>query len=287
MVVSGRQPAHGVPPEHASSVSPGHAHDEDRPAPNVVWHDLECGAYRADLPLWLQLAGAHPHGAILDVGAGTGRVALELARHGRRVIALDRDPVLLAALRDRAEGLEIETVCADARSFVLPREEEIALLIAPMQTVQLLGGPEGRRAFLQRVRATLAPGGLLACAIVVEPEPFDCAEDSPGPSAETCRLGDTLYTSQAMRVALGPSAIAIERHRRTDRLTAAERDRPLVPERERDHSVIPERDLIELDRIDIAELEREGSALGLRPEPARHVPPTADHSGSAVVMLRA
>ena len=42
----------------------------------VVWHDLECGAYRADLPLWRELAercslgpGPRPH---LDVGAGAG-----------------------------------------------------------------------------------------------------------------------------------------------------------------------------------------------------------------------
>jgi SAM-dependent methyltransferase len=236
---------------------------------HVVWHDLECGAYRADLPLWLELADAHPHGAILDIGAGTGRVALELARHGRRVIALDRDPVLLCALRRRTEGLDVETLCADARSFALPRDEQIALCVAPMQTVQLLGGPDGRAAFLRRVRATLAPSGLLACAIVVELEPFDCAEDSSGPSPETCRLGDTLYTSQATRVEVGPGTIAIERHRHTDRPTAAERD------------------LIELDRIDAVQLEREGSALGLRPAPALHVPPTADHSGSTVVMLRA
>ncbi len=41
----------------------------------VVWHDIECSAYRADLPLWRELAAEYGD-PILDVGAGTGRVAL-------------------------------------------------------------------------------------------------------------------------------------------------------------------------------------------------------------------
>ena len=55
-----------------------------------VWHDVECGGYAADLPLWRELA-AREAGPVLDVGAGTGRVALDLARAGHDVTALDRD----------------------------------------------------------------------------------------------------------------------------------------------------------------------------------------------------
>ena len=61
---------------------------------DVIWHDVECGGYAADLPLWRELARAEA-GPVLDVGAGAGRVALELARHGHDVTALDRDAVLL------------------------------------------------------------------------------------------------------------------------------------------------------------------------------------------------
>ncbi len=67
----------------------------------VVWHDLECGSYRADLPLWRALAVQARDGPVLDIGAGTGRVALDLARAAHRVTALDLDPELLGALRDR------------------------------------------------------------------------------------------------------------------------------------------------------------------------------------------
>ena len=64
---------------------------------SVIWHDIECGAYAEDLPLWRSLAAEYGD-PVLDVGAGTGRVALDLARAGYRVTALDRDPELLAAL---------------------------------------------------------------------------------------------------------------------------------------------------------------------------------------------
>ena len=57
-------------------------------ASEVVWHELECGSYRADLPLWReladQMASSEGSARVLDVGAGTGRVALELARAGHR-----------------------------------------------------------------------------------------------------------------------------------------------------------------------------------------------------------
>ena len=57
-------------------------------SPLIVWHDVECGGYAADLPLWRELAHAES-GPVLDVGAGTGRVALDLAREAHRVTALE------------------------------------------------------------------------------------------------------------------------------------------------------------------------------------------------------
>jgi len=240
-----------------------------KPVPVVVWHDLECGSYRADLSLWRELADAYPAGAILDVGAGSGRVTLDLARRGRRVIALDHDPALLAALRQRAAGLDIETVCADARSFQLPDDERLALCIVPMQTIQLLGGAAGRAAFLRRARSQLRSGALLACALVTDLEPFDYATDGGlAPTPEVCRIEGTLYRSQPTRVQEGTDTITIERHRRVGDAAAVEQD------------------LIELDRVSVAQLEREGAALNFHPQPARSIPTTADHAGSEVVMLR-
>src|SRR5205085_7997784 len=138
-----------------------------RRSDQVVWHEVECGRYRADLPLWRSLAeetAAEQRSArILEIGAGTGRVALELARAGHRVTALDLDPDLLARLREGAAGVRLETVCDDARAFSL-HEHDFDLCIVPMQTVQLLAISAERVAIVSIASAHLAPVVLLSSA---------------------------------------------------------------------------------------------------------------------------
>ena len=63
----------------------------------VIWHDVENGGYDVDLPLWRRLA-QRAGGPVLDLGAGTGRVALALAEDGHDVTALDSDPDLIEEL---------------------------------------------------------------------------------------------------------------------------------------------------------------------------------------------
>ena len=130
---------------------------------SAVWHDVECGSYSADLALWEELA-THAGGPILELGCGTGRVALQLGRCGHRVTGLDRDAVLLAAFGERAAGLPVEAELGDAAGFELGGEFGLAL--APMQLVQLLGGAEERLDCLRCVAAHLRAGGRAALAIV-------------------------------------------------------------------------------------------------------------------------
>src|SRR5206468_3595889 len=90
-------------------------------APQIIWHDVECGFYRADLPLWQELADAETAarpGPVLDVGAGTGRVALHLARARHRVTAVDCEESLLRALRERATGPSEETARSGDHVYV-------------------------------------------------------------------------------------------------------------------------------------------------------------------------
>jgi SAM-dependent methyltransferase len=245
----------------------------------VVWHDLECGLYTADLELWRELADAHAaHGEpVLEVGAGTGRVSLDLARHGHAVTALERDPILLAALTERAAGLDLAAVGGDARAFTLGRSD-FALCLVPMQTVQLMGGPPGRLAFLRAVRAHLRDGGVLACAVVEELDAFDADAEELQLAAEMTRHEGLLYSSRPKRVSVGRRRIRIEleRHIEGEQQTGAEGGRGE-----------PEREVIVLDRLTAGRLQQEAARVGLRTLEVRSISPTELHTSSTVVILGA
>ena len=237
-------------------------------SPLVVWHDVECGGYRADLPLWRELAAAEA-GPVLDVGAGTGRVALELARAGSSVLALDREPELLEALaaRARAAGLSVGTTVADATGFELGRR--FGLVIVPMQTIQLL--PE-RGGFLAAARRHLEAGGLLAIAITATLEAFSELDPALLPDPDVGFAAGWRFASQPTAVRALPAATRIERVRRA-----------FAP----DGRVSEQQDAIELAHLSAEQLEAEGRAAGFAPEPVRHVAATAEHVGAEVVLLRA
>jgi SAM-dependent methyltransferase len=228
---------------------------------DVVWHDLECGAYRADLPLWRQLAEAAGE-PILEIGAGTGRVALDLARRGHSVIALERDRALAAELGRRAAELPVEVVCADACHFELDRAA--ALCIAPMQTVQLL---DDRPGFLRCARAALAPGGVLAIALLGDDvQPFEL-ELSP----DIVELDGVRYLSAPTALRETADSVVLER-RRTAR--GAGREQVTL-------------DVIALARLHPKTLTSEALAAGFAARGAITIGPTDAHTGSVVVVFEA
>jgi SAM-dependent methyltransferase len=236
---------------------------------SVVWHDLEYGSYLEDMPLWRSLASEYGD-PVLEIGAGTGRVALDLARRGYRVTALDRDPIVLAELAGRAAGLELETVAADARRFELARR--FSICIVPMQTIQLLGGPDGRREFLECARRHLVDSGALAVALAEELEPYEGLEPSGSPLPDMCELDGVVYSSLPTAVRAEPAGFVLERRRET--VTAAG-ERTVT-----EHA-------IRLDRLTQTQLEREAGAAGLVPAGRARVPATDDYAGSEVVIVRA
>lgn len=238
------------------------------PDSSVIWHDIECGAYGADLALWRSLAQEHD-GVVLDVGTGTGRIALDLARRGHRVVALDCDPVLVAELSGRAAGLELRTVLDDARSFELGAR--FGLIIVPMQTIQLLGGPAGRARFLERARLHLAGEGLLAVAISEQLDVYDVDQGHPAPLPDIRELDGVVYSSQPTAVREDERGFVLERRRETVDT--------------RGHRTV-ERDSIRLDPLTAGELEREAAVAGLSASGRTEIQATADHVGSVVVMLR-
>jgi SAM-dependent methyltransferase len=234
----------------------------------ALWHDLECGAYREDLPLWHTLARA-AGGPVLDVGAGTGRVSLDLAAAGVPVVALDAEPALLAALERRAATLPVETVVADAREMALGRR--FRLIIVPMQTLQLLDGARGRAAFLRRALDHLEPGGLLAAAVADALDSFDADHPLP-PPPDACTIDGVSYASRLVGVVDEGDRAAI---RRVREITG-----PARP-----HEA--EEVVVRLDRVSAEAIKAEALGLGFARAGQLSVRQTDEYLGSTVVVLRA
>jgi SAM-dependent methyltransferase len=234
----------------------------------VIWHDLECGAYVADLPFWHALA-ARQGSPILELGAGTGRVTLDLARRGHRLVALDSEPRLLDELRRRARDLDVETVVADARGFSL--EARFALCLVPMQMVQLLGGAAGRATMLACVASHLRPDGVLAVVISSNLERWSAGDGGGAPLPDACERNGMLYFSQPTAVYSEQEGHVLERRRET---VSANGGRAVELNR------------IRLDHLSVRQLEQEGAARGLTPAGRATIPATSDYASSEVVIFR-
>jgi len=106
-----------------------------------------------------------PPRTVLDLGCGTGRHAVGLARAGYRVTGLDLSPGMLARARARAEaaGVEVEWVEGDARAFARPGAFDAAVCLCEGAMGLFDERAERRedRALLAGLFASLRPGGLL------------------------------------------------------------------------------------------------------------------------------
>lgn len=237
---------------------------------SVIWHDLECGAYEGDLELWRELAGS-AGGPILDLGCGSGRVALDLARAGHRVHGLDLDPSLVAALNDRAAaaGLPASASAGDARGFAL--EEEFAMVLAPMQLIQLLDTPAERIAALACARRHLRPGGIAAISIV-DGFPAELTEEAPAPLPDARELDGWVYSSLPLDAALDAGTIVVRRLRQTVSPTGGLED---------ELDEVPLR-LLAIETVEAEAVEADFVLVG-----RREIPPTDSHVGSLVALLEA
>jgi SAM-dependent methyltransferase len=233
----------------------------------AIWHEVECGGYAADLEAWERLA-AGAGGPLLELGCGTGRVALHLARRGHEVWAVDADPDLLAALAARAaeDRLRVHAVRADVRALALGRKFD--LILAPMQLIQMLDGEASRGAALRRAADHLADAGRLAVAIV---EQAAAGIERGGAALPDVRERDGWVYSSLPTIA--PTAAGDLEIRRLRQAVSP------------DGSLSEEEHLDRLLALDADQLEAEAGATGLTPAGRIAVAPADGYLGATVVVL--
>src|SRR5262249_26290706 len=134
---------------------------------------------------------AQPNASTLDVGSGTGRIALEIAERGVEVYCLEPSPgmraVLLSKLAARPHIKSRVTVLDGAAPvFRLGRQSDYACLAGVLQCIAV----DQRRVLWHTLREHLRPGGLLALDMVDEA----VATDMPEELVNDARIGDCRYT---------------------------------------------------------------------------------------------
>jgi predicted O-methyltransferase YrrM len=237
----------------------------------AIWQQVEFGSYEADLPLWRELAESAA-GPVLELGAGAGRVSLELAAGGRQLIAVERDSVVAAQLDTLAEerGLSISVVVADLESpaeLRLPSRPDLA--IGPLHLIQELDGA-GRPALLGRLAELMAPGATIALTVVDESTLLSSGTAATQILPDMRELDGWVYSSEPLWVQVGDEALHVRRLRER-----------VSPDGEMERTVHD--DL--LYRVSPDRLELEGKEAGLRRAGRRQISSGPDEADSAVVLL--
>ena len=235
----------------------------------LIWHEVECGAYSADLPVWEQLA-AENKGPIMELGCGSGRVVVHLAEAtGELVVGVDRDDELVGAVWNRVEGRghSGEAEIGDVRGFEL--HFEFQLVLAPMQLIQLLEERADRVCCLSCVADHLLPGGRAAFAIVEE-VPEVPPEGAVPQLPDVREVDDWVYSSLPLEPEVRVDSVVLRRLRQT-----------VAPSGE----LSEELNEVELQLLSADTLEAEAVEMGLRPVGRRQIPATEAHVGSTVVLF--
>jgi SAM-dependent methyltransferase len=142
-------------------------------------YDVDLVEDPGDLDLYRALA-SRAGGPVLELAAGTGRLAVPLAAAGHDVTAVDNDPAMLARLRRRAaaagpatEG-RLTIVEADLLDLRLRSAGTFGLAFVALNSLFLLASRDAQRLAFRTLADHVAPGGL-AVADVWLPDADDLA----------------------------------------------------------------------------------------------------------------
>ncbi len=161
-----------TPDRHTTSLSPAaleagtEAHYVDG-----AHYDHSYRSRRVDQRFYVEIAAERGARSVLELGVGTGRVAIALARGGHEVVGVDRMPAMLSRLeerlaRERADVRARVTLKAgDVRSIRLGRR--FPLVISPFNVFMHLYERRDVERALATCRAHLAPRGRLVFDVLL------------------------------------------------------------------------------------------------------------------------
>lgn len=128
---------------------------------DAAFYDAIHADFRDDVELWLSFAGRTDR-PVLEVGCGTGRIAIELANGGHRVTGIDPSDSMLEMARTKAAAANADV------SFVLGRPTEVSLdadhfglVLLPLDVFLYCADGEEQRATLEALRDCLTFNGRL------------------------------------------------------------------------------------------------------------------------------
>lgn len=152
---------------------------------------------------------AYAPSSVLDAGCGTGRVAIELARHGIEVVGADVDVSMLATARRLAP--HITWVEADLTAIDLGRTFDVVVLAG---NVPLFTAPGTQGALAAGVARHVAPDGRLVAGFSVD-RGYRVEDWDAHTSAAGLELAERFATwDRAPWVPGGGYAVSVHRHRR-------------------------------------------------------------------------
>ena len=113
-----------------------------------------------DVSFYVELA-VESGGPVVELGVGTGRIAVPIAAVGVRVIGVDSSPAMLEVCRERAQlsGVAelVDLRLGDFRDP--PVDEQVPLVICPFRSLLHMHTDDDRRRVLRAAHELLVPGG--------------------------------------------------------------------------------------------------------------------------------
>jgi len=126
---------------------------------DILRHDGQDVAFYTDLAL-------HAGGPVMEIGCGTGRVAIPVARAGCTVLGVDPTPTMLSRFADKLAGESAEVreriTLQEGRFDAVPGEGSFALVFSAFRAFQHLVDRQEQIAALAEMARWTRPGGLVA-----------------------------------------------------------------------------------------------------------------------------